>query len=55
MMRRFYLLALAKISQIERDFKSKLIQNMLMFSKFSEGVLSKYGNLLKAALIEAAV
>ena len=39
-LRRFYLLALAMISKIERKIKNALIQNMLIFAKFTEAMVN---------------
>ena len=53
-LRRFQLLALSKISQIERKVKHTLVRNMLLFAKFAETELNQMGDTIKTALIEAA-
>lgn len=54
-MRQFQLLALGRISRIEREVKHTLVNNMLLFTKFSEVMVSQLGDQLKQAIIDAAI
>ena len=53
-MRPFQLIALGKISQLEREFKHVMANRWCWFNKFSPGMVSNFGDKLKAAVIEAA-
>ena len=54
-MRTLLLIALGKIGTIEKEVKSTLINNMLLFEKYPETSLELMGNKLKEAIKEAAI
>ena len=48
------LIALSKIAAYEKQVKTSLINNMILFEKFPEVLISQMGNRLKVIIQQAA-
>ena len=54
-MRQFQMIALGKLARIERDVKHTIVQNMLLFTKFSEAIMRSLGDRIREAIIDSAI